>query len=265
MSDEVVLDMHDGIARLKLNRPKMLNALDGNLGNLLIKHSSALRSNGEVRCIILEGTGDNFCAGGDITMFKSMLDLHPAERQHHYQLFLSQLHLAILNFMRTPAPLIARVQGAAAGFGLSLVLAADLAVAADNAKFTLAYSQIGLSPDGSSTYFLPRIVGLKKAKELAFFGDRFDAAEALRLGILNQVVPLSDLDSVVDELAQRVSRGATQALGRTKFLLDQSLHNDAVTQLEAETEAFAAGTASDDFLEGVNSFLEKRAPSFRGS
>ena len=265
MSNEVLLNVHDGIARITLNRPGMLNALDENFGNLLIKHSAELRSNRELRCIILEGRGDHFCAGGDITMFKSMLDLRPTERQHHYQVFLSQLHLAILNFMRTPAPVIARVQGAAAGFGLSLVLAADLAVAADDAKFTLAYSQIGLSPDGSSTYFLPRVVGLKKAKELAFFGDRFDAEEALRLGIVNQVAPLSELDSVVDGLAQKLAQGATQALGRTKFLLDRSLHNDVVTQLEAETEAFAAGTASDDFLEGVNSFLEKRPPTFRGS
>jgi len=166
--------------------------------------------------------------------------------------------------MRMPKPVIAQIQGAAAGIGLSFALAADLAIAADDAKFTMAYNQLGVSPDGSSSFFLPRTVGLRKAKELAFLGDRFDAQAALEFGVVNRVVPRAELESTVNEWAGRLTAGATQAIGRTKLLMNQSFAATAVEQLDAETEHFAASTATADFVDGVTAFLEKRAPKFSG-
>jgi 2-(1,2-epoxy-1,2-dihydrophenyl)acetyl-CoA isomerase len=128
----------------------------------------------------------------------------------------------------------------------------------------MAYGAIGLSPDGSSTFFLPRIVGLKKAKEIAFLNDRFDAQTALELGIINRVVPVAELDDAVNKLATRLANSATGAIGRTKALLNRSLHSNIADQLEEEVEHFAAAAASDDFVEGVTAFLEKRAPEFKG-
>ena len=155
-------------------------------------------------------------------------------------------------------------QGAAAGFGLSLILACDLAIAAEDAFFTFAYIKIGTSPDGSGTYFLPRTVGMKKAMEIAMLGDRFDAATALQLGILNRVVPAADLATETRALAERLAAGPTHAIANTKALLHDSWNNTMETQLANEAVSFADCAATDDWVEGVTSFAEKRKPVFRG-
>jgi 2-(1,2-epoxy-1,2-dihydrophenyl)acetyl-CoA isomerase len=264
MTAHVLLDVKDGIARLTLNRPQQLNALNEALGRELIDLTGRIEHDPAVRCVVLQGAGDHFCAGGDITMFRELAKQPPRERQRHEREFLHGIHVAILSLAEMPKPVLARVQGAAAGIGLSFVLLADLAIAADDAKFTLAYNQIGLSPDGSSSYFLPRTVGLKKAMEIAFLGERFDAKTALSLGIVNRVVPRAELDAAVEAMAQRLAAGATQAIGRTKALFRRSSRASLADQLAAEVEHFAASAATDDFVEGANAFLEKRPPRFKG-
>jgi 2-(1,2-epoxy-1,2-dihydrophenyl)acetyl-CoA isomerase len=154
------------------------------------------------------------------------------------------------------------VQGAVAGFGLSLMIASDLALAADNAYFTLAYSNIALSPDGGATWSLPRQVGLKQAMEIALLGDRFDAVRAHELGLVNRVVPLAGLQAEALKLAQRLAAGPAEALARTKTLLNQSLETSLESQLVAEQRAFAACGAHPDFSEGLAAFFERRKPVY---
>jgi 2-(1,2-epoxy-1,2-dihydrophenyl)acetyl-CoA isomerase len=163
-----------------------------------------------------------------------------------------------------PKPIVAAVQGAAAGFGLSLVLAADLALAAADAVFTSGYIHLGTSPDGGMTATLPHIVGLKHAAELMLLGDRFDAERALALGLVNGVVPADALDAEAAALAARLAAGPTQAYARTKGLLQATMGDGFDAQLRRETESFAASAATEDFAEGVRAFLEKRRPVFTG-
>ncbi|OYX82546.1 MAG: hypothetical protein B7Y75_06250 [Azorhizobium sp. 35-67-5] len=162
------------------------------------------------------------------------------------------------------APVIASVQGAAAGGGLSVALAADLLIAADDAKFSMAYARIGTSPDGGSTWNLPRLVGLRKAMELALLSPTLDAQEALRLGIANMVVPAARLQSETDALAQRIAGGATAAFGRIKALLRASFENSLPEQLDDERTAFIASASTRDFAEGAAAFVAKRVPTFEG-
>ncbi len=166
---------------------------------------------------------------------------------------------------RMPQPIVASLRGAAAGFGLSLALAADLAIAAQDAYFTLAYCRIGTSPDGGSTYHLPRLVGLRKALEIALLGERFDAATARELGIVNWVVPGAALESETAKVARRLAEGPGHALAQTKKLLDASFERTLEAQLAAEAETFAGCAASADFAEGVSAFVGKRAARFSGA
>ena len=163
-----------------------------------------------------------------------------------------------------PKPIVAVVQGAAAGFGLSLVLAADLALAAEDAIFASGYIHLGTSPDGGMTATLARVVGLKQAAELMLLGDRFDARRALELGLVNRVVPADALAAEAAGLAARLAAGPTYAYGRTKALLQATLGDAFDAQLRRETESFAACAATADFAEGVRAFLEKRRPVFAG-
>ena len=206
MNDAVLYDLTDNVATLTLNRPEALNAFNNDMRGRLIELTGRLEDDDSIRCVILQGAGDNFCAGGDIKMFREALDLDSEARRRKYREFLHITHIAMLSLARLPVPVIARVKGAAAGIGFSFVLAADLAVASDDAMFALAYNQLGVSPDGSSTFFLPRTVGLKKAKEISFLGGRFDADTAQSLGIVNKVVPAADLDAAVADMAARVAR-----------------------------------------------------------
>jgi 2-(1,2-epoxy-1,2-dihydrophenyl)acetyl-CoA isomerase len=157
-------------------------------------------------------------------------------------------------------PVVAAVRGAVAGFGLSLMMSADLVIAAENAYFTLAYSKIALSPDGGATWSLPRHVGLKQAMEIALLGERFDAVRARELGLVNRVVALDQLDAEALKLATRLAAGPAAALARTKALLNQSFDHTLEAQLLAEQRCFAACAADPDFSEGLAAFFEKRSP-----
>jgi 2-(1,2-epoxy-1,2-dihydrophenyl)acetyl-CoA isomerase len=172
------------------------------------------------------------------------------------------VHAAVLNFRRMDKPVIAAVHGAVAGFGLSLMLAADLVLASESAYFTLAYSNIALSPDGGATWSLPRHVGLKRAMEIALLGERFDALRAHELGLVNRLVAPEQLAAETQKLARRLALGPAAALARTKALLNQSFDNSLEAQLLAEQGYFADCAAHPDFAEGLAAFFEKRRPVY---
>jgi 2-(1,2-epoxy-1,2-dihydrophenyl)acetyl-CoA isomerase len=211
---------------------------------------------------LFSGEGTHFCAGGDITMFGELVRLPPEERRKLIYETVDALHPLLVRLRHMPKPVVAAVQGGAAGVGLSFVLAADLAIAAQDAVFTCGYVHLGTSPDGAMTALLPAVVGLKHAAELILLGDRFDAARALALGIVNRVVPADRLSAEAEALAERLAAGPAEAYARTKTLLQASLGDAFDAQLRREAENFAACAATDDFAEGVHAFLEKRRPIF---
>ena len=258
----VIYDVEGNIATLTLNRPEALNALNLEMIADLQAASSRAAFDPDVRAVIVRGAGEHFMAGGDLKWFRQQLDLPPQERQPRFEEVIAAVHSSVLTLKGMNKPVIAAVQGAAAGFGLSLMLAADLVLAADNAYFTLAYCHIALSPDGGATWSLPRQVGLKQAMEIALLGDRFDATRARELGLINRIVPLAELSAETLKLAQRLAAGPTEALGRTKALINQSLDNSLPVQLLAEQRAFAACGAHADFSEGLAAFFEKRKGQF---
>ena len=265
MSQTVVSEIKDGVATVTLNRPESLNALNDQMIDGLLEVLPEIERDPAARCLVIRGAGDHFMAGGDLKAFDVLLDKAPEERRQHFETMIHRLHPAIESIRRMPKPVLVSVRGAAAGFGLSLVLAGDLAIASEDAYFTLAYCLIGTSPDGGGSFHLPRIVGLRKAMEIALLGERFDAKRARKLGILNWVVAPDQLEAETAELAGRLAQGPTQALGRTKALLGRSLESTLEDQLSREAESFAACAATEDFAEGIGAFVNKRKAAFKGA
>ena len=262
MNDTLLLARDGAVATLTLNRPESLNVLGLDMIDALVTHATALATDTSVRCVVIRGAGKHFMAGGDIRMFAERLALPAPERQREIGVIIEHVHAAIEQMQRMPQPIIASVHGAVAGFGLSLMGACDLALAADTAYFTSAYRHIGVTPDGSSTWTLPRLVGLKKAMEIVLLGDRFDAQEALRLGLVNRVVPAATLAGATATLANILANGPALAMANGKRLINQSFSQSLSGQLAAEAASFSACAARDDFAEGVRAFLDKRPPRF---
>jgi 2-(1,2-epoxy-1,2-dihydrophenyl)acetyl-CoA isomerase len=264
VNETVQTSIKDGVATLLLNRPHKLNALDKSMAWGLETATRQLVADSKVRCIVIAGAGDNFQAGGDIESFREILDNDDVEQQVEVRSIIEKVHVAIANLRAMPKPVVASVRGAVAGFGVSLLAACDLAVAAENASFSLAYCRIGTSPDGGATYALPRMVGMKQAMELALLGNSIDAARAEAIGLINWVVGADELDDTVAQLAQHLAQGPSFAYAKTKALLNASWNNDLVAQLDAEMESFVDCVASDDFTAGVTAFCEKRTAVFAG-
>jgi len=260
----VVVERHEGVFEITLNRPEILNAVNREVIAALAAAVAEAAEDRTTGVVLLRGAGTHFCAGGDVTMFAELIRLAPAERQQALYRIVDTLHPLLVRMRHMPKPVLAAVQGAAAGFGLSLVLAADLALAAEDTTFTSGYIHLGTSPDGGMTATLSRVVGLKQAAELMLLGDRFDARRALELGLVNRVVPADALAAEAAGLAARLVAGPTYAYGRTKALLQATLGDAFDAQLRRETESFAACAATADFAEGVRAFLEKRRPVFAG-
>ncbi|MDP6094586.1 MAG: enoyl-CoA hydratase [Gammaproteobacteria bacterium] len=264
MSDLEVSN-HEGVATLTMNRPEARNALSMEMRSMLCDVLHDIERDSSIRCVVLKGAGDHFMAGGDVKGMGESIKQSPEEIRKQFMLRIHDLHPIMFAMRRMPKPIIASCHGASAGAGVSMALACDLVIAADDAFFTLAYCRIGTSPDGSSSFHLPRAVGIKRAMEIALLSDRFDATTAAAMGMINFVVPAADLDTETDKLATRLATGPTHVYGNTKALFYRSLESDFESQLQAEAEYFADCASRDDFREGVTAFIEKRKPLFSGN
>jgi 2-(1,2-epoxy-1,2-dihydrophenyl)acetyl-CoA isomerase len=261
---KVLVEREGTVLRITLNRPEVLNAVDRETIAALAAAVDEAARDKAARAVLLGGAGTHFCAGGDIGMFGELIHLPAEERRQALYQTVDALHPLLLGLRHMPKPAVAAVQGAAAGFGLSLVLAADLAVAAEDAVFACGYIHLGASPDGGMTALLPAIVGLKRAAELTLLGERFDAGRALALGLVNRLAAPDRLMAEAEALAERLAAGPAEAHARTKALLQATIGDSFAAQLRREAESFAACAAGEDFVEGVRAFLDKRRPSFRG-
>ena len=254
-------DVRDGVAHITLNRPEAGNALNLELGQELLRAVMRCDEEPEVRAVVLAGAGRMFCVvGGDLRSFTEQGE----QLSHHLKEVTTYLHAAISRMARMDPPVVAAVHGAAAGAGLSLTCACDLVVAAESARFSMAYSKAGLTPDGSSTYYLPRLVGLKRAMELVLTNRELLAQEAEEWGIVTRVVPDDDLSENAAELASQLAAGATKALGAAKRLLHIGWTETLETQMENETQTIADIVRTADAREGIAAFMEKRPPEFTG-
>jgi 2-(1,2-epoxy-1,2-dihydrophenyl)acetyl-CoA isomerase len=253
-------DVRNSVARITLNRPDAANALNIDMARDLMHAALQCDEDPTVRAVIITGTGRMFCAGGDLKSFAAQGE----NLAHHFKEVTTYLHAAVSRLTRMNAPVIAAVNGTAAGAGMSLACACDFVLAAESARFTMAYTRAGLTPDGSSTYFLPRIVGLKRALELTLTNRMLSAQEACEWGIVTRVVPDANLQAEADALAAQLASSATSALGAAKRLLHSGWTETLETQMELETRAIAERAHTADGPEGIAAFLEKRAPKFTG-
>jgi 2-(1,2-epoxy-1,2-dihydrophenyl)acetyl-CoA isomerase len=256
----LVLERRDQVATLTLNRPDAYNAFGLALGREIFHAVLEVDDDPEVRCVVVTGAGRAFSAGGDVKDFVENLDRIGAMVKE----LTTYLHGAVSRLCRSDKPVVVAVNGVAAGGGLSLVLAGDLVVAAESARFTMAYSKIAATPDGSSSYFLPRLVGLRRAMELYLTNRVLSAREALEWGLVTRVVPDAELKPTVEALARELAQGPTRAFGGAKRLFHQATWESLETQMEAEAQAIAVSGRTEDFREGVRAFAAKKTPVFRG-
>jgi 2-(1,2-epoxy-1,2-dihydrophenyl)acetyl-CoA isomerase len=262
MSDTVIVTTEGSIATLTFNRPAVYNAMNDELMQAFCDATSALVKRHDIRALIVRGEGRAFLAGGDVATFHTKKD--DPNLINIVKPLGDVLHEGIMNIRHMPFPVVAEIQGATAGAGVSVALACDFAIASEKASFNTAYTKIGLSPDGGSTWFLPRFVGMKKAAELIMLSETIDAATALQLGMVNRVVSAESLSAEVQALAARLANGATAAYAQAKQLLNQSFSTPLRAHLDDEIARFAACTQTADFKEGVTAFVEKRAAVFVG-
>lgn len=247
------------IARIGLNRPDMGNALNDRLIRDLAQAAQLCDSTPGVKVVLLTANGRMFCVGGDLNAFAAFGEHAPAKVKE----LADELHKAVSIFARMAAPLVIAVNGPAAGAGFSLSLIGDYVLAAETATFTLAYTAAGLSPDGSASYYLPRIVGLRRAQELAYTNRMLTAAEAADWGIVTRVVPEEALLAEAEAVCRRLAQGAAGAQAKVKALLLSSFVNDLEAQMDLEAHGIAESSGSPDGQEGVSAFLAKRKPLFR--
>ena len=260
MSDPLLFEQQGAIGTLTFNRPNVFNAMNDEMILSLRDLTASMLSSTTLRVLIIKGAGKAFVAGGDVGLFYQRRDVIADEVKPMGD----ALHAGIINLRNLPFPVIAQIHGAVAGAGLSVALACDFAIAAEGAQFSTAYAKIGLSPDGGSTFFLPRIVGMRKATELVMLSDTLTAVQAGELGLVNRVVPADQLEAEVQKLAARLATGATQAFARAKRLITQSFTTPIQQHLDDEIAYFSECARTADFKEGVTAFVEKRKPDFKG-
>lgn len=253
----------DQVCTITLNRPDSLNSINDAMTSELAKVIRQLQRDDGVRCVVLTGAGRAFCSGQDLGDLKKRY----ADAAYTPQLgedLKKRYNPVVLGLRDLEKPVIAAINGVAAGAGFSLALACDLRIASDKAKLIEVFINVGLIPDSGSTFFLPRLVSMCKAMELCFTGDAVSAADALSLGLVNKVVPAEELSKAAREMAMRLAKLPTKAIGLTKRLLYRSLNSDLDTMLEAEGFAQQTAGQSADHREGVMAFFEKRPPNFQG-
>ncbi len=250
----------DGVATITFNRPVVMNALDVEMLHAFRTSCERAAADPHARVIVLRGAGPAFVAGGDVAMFRdnvaAMATLVPQ--------LAAELHHGILALRHAPQPVIAAVHGAVAGAGFSIMLACDLVLAAAGTQFSMAYSRIGTSPDVGATWFLPRLTGYQKAMELMLLADTVDAEAMQRLGVVNHVVAADQLVAETEKLARRLAAGPARAYAETKSLANRAIHAGLAAQLDAEALAFARCAKTQDFVEGITAFTDKRKPLYNG-
>jgi 2-(1,2-epoxy-1,2-dihydrophenyl)acetyl-CoA isomerase len=260
--EALTFEVADGVATITINRPEAANSLNLTLAEELLKVATKCDADPAIRAVLLTGSGKMFCAGGDVPTFAKIGD-GIGEYMRHVT---TGLHGAVARFARMDAPLIIAVNGVAAGAGMSIALTGDIIFAAASAKFTMAYTAIGMVPDGSSSFFLPRLVGPLKAKELILTNPRLSADEALALGIVTEVVADDELMERARACAAQLAAGPTKSYGAAKRLLADTFSNSLETQMELETRAISdLAQNTHDGREGIMAFAEKRKPDFRGN
>ena len=257
--EQITYEEREGVGWIRLNRPDKLNALTTKLAGEVLDALDRAAS-GEVRCVVITGEGRGFSAGQDLTEFRDSTGgtLNVAE---HLRSGFNRMIAAIVD---APVPVVAGVNGVAAGAGLSLAVACDVRIASDAARFVQAFIRIGLIPDSGGNWLLPRVVGYAKALELSITGDQIDAAEALRIGLVNRVAPAEQFADELESFAVRMAGAPTRAVVATRRIMAGALRQSLGETLEAEAMAQAEQAGSDDFREGVAAFLEKREPTFTG-
>jgi 2-(1,2-epoxy-1,2-dihydrophenyl)acetyl-CoA isomerase len=258
--DSLVFEVKDGVGLISLNRPDEGNAITLEMANEMLDVARRCDEDPEVRAVVLTGSGKMFCAGGDLKVFAAQ-----GEKVSLYMKKVTQaFHAVISRFNWMDAPVVGAINGTAAGGGFSLALTTDIAIAAESAKFTMAYTKVGLAPDGGSSYFLARLVGLRRAKEMALLNPVLSAKQALEWGLINQVVADDQVLPAALEIAYRLAKGPTQALGAAKRLILSGSTESLESQMEKESRAIAKMVGTEDGREGVAAFIAKRMPKFTG-
>lgn len=253
-------EVQDGVACITFNRPQVGNALSLKMAKEFSDAAIRCDDDPAIRAVVLTGAGKLFCAGGDLGAFVAA----GASANSLVKVMAGDLHMALSRLARMAPPVIAAVNGAAGGAGFSIVMAADIAIAAQNAKFAMAYTNAGLSPDGSSTFYMPRKIGDRRARELMLTNRVLSAAEALEWGVVNQVVADGEALAAAMVLAKRLAAGPTRAYGAVKALLNESFEHGLESQMELEARRIAEMVVSEDGQEGIKAFVEKRKPAFSG-
>ena len=248
-----------GVATILLNRPEKLNAVNEEMMKELVAATEEAGADETVRVVVVTGAGRGFCAGGDLSS-----PMYQSTNSAEIRKGIIEFGKVPLNLRNMPKPVIAAVNGAATGAGLGFALAADIIIASENARFGHIYTNIGLMSDAGSIYFLPRLIGVSKACEIIFTGRVIDAEEAERIGLVTQIVPADQLQSVVKELALKLAKRPAVAVGLAKISLYQGLGMDLPTAIEWEARAHALCALTEDMKEGITAFVEKREPVFKG-
>jgi 2-(1,2-epoxy-1,2-dihydrophenyl)acetyl-CoA isomerase len=259
------IDLDGEIGTLTLNRPDRLNALSPEMIGELVLAASWLADSAQLRALIVTGDGRAFSAGGDVTWFKRGIDDEGHDLPADVRRAAEVLHQAIVDFRRIPYPVVAAVNGVAAGAGFSLALMCDTRIASEEAAFVCAYGRIGASPDGGMTYFLPRIIGPSRAVELLLNDPMLSAQQALEAGLVAEVVPADRLAARAREKAEKLAAKAPHYVRMCKRLVGESLDHSLAEHLQLERHGIADSMATDDLREGVTAFLEQREPTFTGS
>jgi len=258
--ETLLVDRDDGVVTVTMNRPARKNAANGTMWRELLAVFDDVATDRNDRVLVLTGAGDAFCSGADLGEGNNVAG-RPGDP---YLVQMRALGDVALRLHRLPKPTIAKVGGVAAGAGMSLAIGCDLVVASDTARFSQIFSKRGLSVDFGSTWLLPRLIGLHRAKELAFFADILSAEEAAAFGVVNRVVPAAELDAVVEAWARRLAAGPPLALSMTKTMLNNSFAVSMEQALEDEARSQAVNFGTRDTAEAIAAFVEKRDPTFEG-
>lgn len=258
MTSPILVEVEGAIATIILNRPEVGNAIDVALAEALLAAVEQCAADRRVRCLILHGAGRMFCVGGDVQAFAAAGDTVGALIDR----ITDPLHRAIVKLSTLPKPVVTAINGAAAGAGLGLAILGDVVLAAHSAKFTAGYGALGVTPDAGVSWFLPRLVGLRESQRILFGGERINADEAARIGLVSRVVNEAELMDAARATAERMGGESGAAIGRTRLLLHSSFADELETHLDNEARSIARAAQADEGREGVRAFLEKRRPQF---